>query len=295
MFQSSAIREIVQEKLREITGISTNEIEIISVGGGSINQTCQIRLGNHSWFCKINSAVNFPRLFEKEKKGLELIGSKAVISVPGVTGCFESGQLQFLLMEWINTGERTKAFWQKFGEQLARMHQVESSQFGWQENNYMGSVVQSNMPESSWNRFFMEQRLQPMVDACYRNKLLRDQHLKQFENLYSKLHQVFDEKQNPVLVHGDLWSGNFICSQDSVPVLIDPAVYFGHPSVDLGMSTLFGGFNTQFYEAYQYQLPFPSNYKEQWEICNLYPLLIHLLLFGSSYLNGIEKTLRYYG
>ena len=85
-----------------------------------------------------------------------------------------------------------------------------------------------------------------------------------------------------------------MCNQDSKPVLIDTAIYFGHPSADLGMTTLFGGFDSQFYEAYNYHSPFPSKYKEQWKICNLYPLLIHLLLFGKSYLSQIEQTLHSY-
>ena len=83
-----------------------------------------------------------------------------------------------------------------------------------------------------------------------------------------------------------------MCNENSQPVLIDPAVYFGHRSMDLAMTTLFGGFAKLFYESYNYHFPLPGNYDEQWEVCNLYPLLIHLNLFGSSYLGQIEDTLR---
>jgi fructosamine-3-kinase len=76
--------------------------------------------------------------------------------------------------------------------------------------------------------------------------------------------------------------------------LIDPAVYFGHRSVDLGMTNLFGGFDQSFYEAYHYHFPLPNNYKEQWEVCNLYPLLVHLLIFGKSYLHQIDEILKKY-
>ena len=82
-----------------------------------------------------------------------------------------------------------------------------------------------------------------------------------------------------------------MCSKMQQPVLIDPAVYFGHRSIDLGMTTLFGGFEKSFYEAYHYHYPLPPNYKEQWAVSNLYPLLIHLLLFGKTYLSSIENTL----
>jgi protein-ribulosamine 3-kinase len=111
-----------------------------------------------------------------------------------------------------------------------------------------------------------------------------------FENLYRELESVFDIEQ-PSLLHGDLWNGNFMCDQNSEPVLIDPALYFGHRSMDLAMTALFGGFEKSFYEAYNYHFPFPNNYREQWEICNLYPLLIHLNLFGAGYLGQIGRTL----
>ena len=83
-----------------------------------------------------------------------------------------------------------------------------------------------------------------------------------------------------------------MCNHASEPVLIDPAVYFGHPAVDLAMTTLFGGFRSPFYEAYNYYAPFPPNHGEQWEICNLYPLLVHLYLFGNTYMPPIEQTLQ---
>jgi fructosamine-3-kinase len=158
----------------------------------------------------------------------------------------------------------------------------------------MGSVPQSNHPSDNWIDFFTDQRLQPLIDQCLSQKLLSSKHQTQFETLFKQLPSVFNKEQKPSLLHGDLWSGNFMCNKNEEPVLIDTAVYFGHPSIDLGMTTLFGGFHSGFYEAYNYHLPFPSNYKGQWEVCNLYPLLIHLLLFGTSYLSQIETILSQY-
>jgi fructosamine-3-kinase len=109
--------------------------------------------------------------------------------------------------------------------------------------------------------------------------------------LYQKLPQFFDDGEKPALLHGDLWSGNYMCSCTGTPLLIDPAVYYGHRCMDLAMTTLFGGFDAAFYEAYQHYFPLPKNYAVQREICNLYPLLIHLLLFGRSYLTSIQQTL----
>ncbi|HET6995923.1 MAG TPA: fructosamine kinase family protein, partial [Chitinophagaceae bacterium] len=145
-------------------------------------------------------------------------------------------------------------------------------------------------PAAEWPSFFVRHRLQPQIDMAISRQLLQKSHSVAFDSLFLKISSVF-EAGKPSLLHGDLWGGNFMCDQRSLPVLIDPAVYFGHRSMDLAMTTLFGGFDRSFYESYNYHFPLPSNYDEQWEICNLYPLLIHLNLFGSSYLPQITTTL----
>jgi protein-ribulosamine 3-kinase len=280
----------IKEKLAQGKNYS-DKVKFHLIGGGSINNTYRIDLQNDSYFCKINSATKFPQLFEKECHGLQLINQKGVIKVPETLHCFQSFDHQVLILEWIPQGNRDGKFWERFGQQLAALHQIKNEYFGLSESNYMGSVVQLNEPSLKWELFFYGKRIQPLISRCFDNGALTTKHLAKFDRLFLKLPEIFNDNQIPVLVHGDLWSGNFMCNNASDPVLIDPAVSYSHPSVDLGMSTLFGGFDQRFYKAYQYYNPFPSNYKEQWEVCNLYPLLIHLFLFGSSYLGQIEQTL----
>lgn len=211
--------------------------------------------------------------------------------MPEVVDHFCSDDQQVLLLEWIPAGPRTKEFWKAFGSGLAALHQIHNEHHGLDHDNYMGSVEQANDREADWCRFFMHRRLQPLVQQCTHQNLLNPKHLQLFEKLYKRLPGLF-EAEPPSLLHGDLWSGNFMCDDASRPVLIDPAVYYGHRSMDLGMTTLFGGFDAQFYQSYHYHYPLPSNYAEQWQVCNLYPLLIHLRLFGSSYRSQIESTLQ---
>ena len=269
--------------------LNKNIKEIETIGGGCINQTYKIKTVDDTFFCKINSASKFPHLFEKERNGLELIQSQHIIKTPAVINYSVKNDDQILVMEWIEEGNRNNKFWKTFGEELAALHQIHSEYFGLNEDNFMGSVPQSNFQHGEWFSFFMSQRLQPLVKMC--KQLLPTKLLKQFENLYQRLRQIFNNEK-PSLLHGDLWTGNFMCTNESKPVLIDPAVYFGHRSVDMGMTTLFGGFDPLFYESYNYLFPFPANYKEQWMVCNLYPLLIHLFLFWKSYLSQIEQTLK---
>lgn len=259
-----------------------------AVGGGSINETYRIGWGDRRYFGKLNSASKFPQLFQKEKAGLRLLSSQGILRTPDVVACGEKNGRQVLLLEWIEPGERTKNFWQTFGERLARLHRVSAPFFGLTEDNYMGSVPQSNRRHPTWPRFFWEERLQPLLALCRHH--LSGTHVGRFETLAARLEEIFADEP-PSLVHGDLWSGNFLCSTDGEPVLIDPAVAFGHRSVDLGMTTLFGGFPPPFYDAYRYHFPLPANDEEQRAVCNLYPLLVHLYLFGRSYLAPVEKTL----
>jgi len=297
----------IQKYLNQYFSASNSTIRFHSIGGGCINDCFQITVNSEKFFLKINSAGKHPNLFEKEKNGLELLGSQNIIRIPKPIFCDEVEDKQILLLEWIETGSRTQQFWKTFGEQLARLHHITWSHrprlrktfggrrdgqtmFGLDEDNYMGSLPQKNEPHSNWNKFFIDCRLQPQIKLAEQKHLLLKKHLAAFENIYSKLPEIFNEEK-PSLLHGDLWSGNFMCDENSQPVLIDPAVYYGHRSMDLAMTTLFGGFDKAFYDSYNYHFPFPSNYYEQWNVANLYPLLIHLNLFGSGYLAQIESIL----
>ncbi|MDQ3277827.1 MAG: fructosamine kinase family protein [Bacteroidota bacterium] len=283
-------KSILQKRLN-ILYQKTGELHLRSISGGSINETYHVRFGNASFFCKVNSATKFPHLFDTERNSLTLIGRQNKIKTPAVIDCFEAGEEQFLLLEWIDEGERTTAFWKMFGEQLAALHSVKSETCGLEEDNYMGSVPQYNREMADWCSFFAEQRLIPMIERCVENQLLNSIDYKEVEKLILKLPAIFNEEK-PSLLHGDLWSGNFLCNNNAAPVLIDPAAYHGHRSIDLAMTTLFGGFQKPFYDAYHYHYPLPENHKEQWAVCNLYPLLIHLYLFGTSYLTSVRNTLR---
>lgn len=284
------IHSLLQKRLAA-TDSAGDAVRLQPIGGGSINDTYRLSFAGQTYFCKANSATKFPHLFAREKQGLEILAQQALIKTPRVIDCFEAEGHQLLLLEWIEEGERTTRFWETFGEQLAALHHVSSQAFGLEHDNYMGSVPQQNGFHDDWSTFFSLERLAPMVRKCAEKKLLQPQHFTQFDALQKKLPSIF-EAEKPALVHGDLWSGNFLCDQFSKPVLIDPAVYFGHRSVDLAMTTLFGGFRQPFYEAYHYHFPLPSNHAEQWAVCNLYPLLIHLYLFGAGYLPQIERTLK---
>jgi fructosamine-3-kinase len=289
---NTSIQKYLNQFFSDELNLPTSLMQVHTVGGGSINNTYQLIVNSQSkFFLKVNSATKYPKLFHKEKKGLEFLNNKKILRVPSVVACNEIEDYQLLVLEWIEEGLRTEGFWKKFGEQLAAVHHVSNPYFGFEEDNYMGALSQRNDRCDTWIEFFVHRRLQPQIEIAGVNHLLQSKHLTAFENLYRRLGNIFNNEQ-PSLLHGDLWSGNFMSDQNSDVVLIDPAVYFGHRSMDLAMTTLFSGFDKSFYDSYHYHFPFPKNYREQWDVCNLYPLLIHLNLFGSGYLSQIENILR---
>jgi len=290
---SLGISSTLTEVLARSAGVdNTRPVQVRAIGGGSINATYHVTTSrDRQWFCKINDASRFPDLFILERQGLALLEATGAIRVPKVIACENIDQDQVLVLEWISEGLRSDDFWRRFGEQLAALHRITGPAFGLDHHNYMGVLPQSNTPSPGWVDFFIHQRLEPQITLAMGKGLLGGRDLQQFQRLYKVLDTIFPDEP-PALLHGDLWSGNFLCDEHGRPVLIDPAVYYGHRSVDLAMTTLFGGFERPFYEAYAYHYPFPPNHREQWDICNLYPLLIHLNLFGKSYLANILRTIQ---
>jgi len=285
----------LQASLRSLLGDLLNfpihHLLLNSIGGGSINQTFEL-IVNHQqrFFAKMNSTTRFPALFDLEVKGLSLLREQKIFRVPEIIAVTAIEERQWLILEWIETGIQTNKFWKSFGERLAILHSFSNDHFGLNTDNYMGALKQSNKKSARWDQFFITERLQPQVKSALDSGLLEQKQVKHFDRLYQNLGDLFP-LTNPSLLHGDLWSGNFICDQHSEPVLIDPATYFGHAAMDLGLTELFGGFDDSFYQAYAANFPLPSNFAAQREICRLYPLLIHLNLFGRSYLPAIKETI----
>ena len=175
MHLSSQVQSAIQQKISNYLP-GTSNFQLRPIAGGSINDTYQIESAGKFIFCKLNSATKFPQLFIKEQNGLELIAKQSIIKTPSVIGCFDQDDSQVLLLEWIREGDRTEVFWKRFGEQLAALHQRSSNLFGLEEDNYMGSVPQSNRQHQTWINFFMEERIQPMVKRCVEKGQLTKSH-----------------------------------------------------------------------------------------------------------------------
>lgn len=261
------------------------------VGGGSINEARKIATTHGVFFAKLNKAKAYPTMFEREAAGLRFLAQYSEFKIPTVLGSGVSDDTQWIVMEFIQGGVRRDDFWQLFGQRLAKMHQQAGDHFGMEEDNYIGSLPQSNKPSKVWTDFFASERLEPQLKLARDQGLLTAEMSKYFDKLFGRLQHYFPEEP-PAPLHGDLWTGNFMTNVQGEATIFDPAVYLGHRYMDLGMSRLFGGFEEGFYEAYHEAYPLDPSWREGAMIANLYPLMVHVNLFGRGYAAQVVQTLR---
>lgn len=260
------------------------------VGGGSINETFVINTNRGHFFVKKNSASRFPDMFKKEVKGISILAETNEILVPEIIGIGESNSEAFLILENIESGLKSQTFWDDFGQQLAKLHSHSVDYFGLDHDNYIGSLVQKNSKHDNWTDFFKEERLEFQLRMARNSGIVSKPITASFDRFFNKLDEIFPKEQSSLL-HGDLWGGNFMVSSVGEPIIIDPAVYYGHREMDLGMTQLFGGFDKQFYVSYNRHFPLESGWEQRLQYCNLYPLLVHVNLFGGSYLQSISSII----
>jgi protein-ribulosamine 3-kinase len=287
MTPSKAIISIVEEHLSDtITGSRF-------VSGGSINIAYELQTSGGKYFLKVNHKALYPGMFAAEAEGLKLLTKTNTVKVPGIVLQGDAGNESFLLLEWVDARRGSVQATQNLGAQLAQMHRNTADTFGLDHDNYIGSLPQSNRKHDKWSDFFIQERLQPMVSLAADKRLLEYADAGNFEKLYTKLPELFDEEA-PALLHGDLWSGNYLTTPADEPYLIDPAVYYGHREVDLAMTALFGGFSNEFYIDYNEAFPLAKGWQQRADLWNLYPLLVHLNLFGAGYLGRVRDAVKSY-
>jgi protein-ribulosamine 3-kinase len=279
--------EILGKKLNS----SVKIISINPISGGCINNAVKLSANSGDYFLKWNNAAAFPGMFEAEAKGLIHLNATKSFRIPKVIAAGIADKESFLLLEFIQPGHKSQGYWKNFGTALAELHRNTNSHFGLDHPNYIGSLPQQNNFHSSWSEFFVLERIEPQIRIAKNAEKINQQTIEKFQQLFTKIKEIFPEEP-PALLHGDLWSGNIMAAAGNQPCIYDPAVYFGHREMDLAMSKLFGGFDNLFYQNYNEHYPLEKNWQKRSDICNLYPLMVHVNLFGGGYLSQVEAILR---
>lgn len=266
-----------------------------TVSGGSINQAHKLLTNRGNFFLKWNQSApdNF---FDVEAKGLKLLGSaESNLRIPKVIASQkpDSETPGFLLMEYISEGSGDSSDSYTFGAELAKLHNTKGAHFGLSYKNYIGSLPQKNDEHDDWVSFFIDQRINPQLKMAIDSGKLSQSILKPWKRLMNQLDDLLPATK-PSLIHGDLWGGNYLFDENGVGVLIDPAVYYGHPEMDLAFSKMFGGFAGSFYEGYESVNPLQGSFSDRIQIYNMYPLLVHVNLFGGHYVTQFERFIQTY-
>lgn len=283
----SDLQNILSEKFgKNISAESFNPVD-----GGCINETAKIKTNQGFFFAKWNDAKRFPKMLDAESKGLRLLKDADEIKIPEVIAQKTIGNTQYLILEFIDSARMSKNFWNDFGKSLAQLHKHTAEKFGLDHDNYIGSLPQNNHQHSTWNEFFILERVEPQIKLARDDKRISNSIIQQFNKLFSKLETIL-LVEKPSLLHGDLWNGNYLIGSKGEPCIIDPAVYYGHREMDIAMTKLFGGFSPEFYQSYHEELPLEKDWQKRIDIFNLYPLMVHVNLFGGSYAMQVETILK---
>lgn len=288
----SVLRDQVAARLG--LGGRENITRFAPVAGGCINNGGKLSTTTGTFFIKWNKTSSLPGMFDAEARGLALLSEARAIRIPNVVAAGEHEGTQWLVLEWIEPSSRASDYWHTFGQQLAALHKVTHTHHGLDHNNYIGSLHQQNDRTGSWIDFFIQSRLDPQLRLAVDKGRADRSLVHAFETLYARLPSMLPEEA-PSLLHGDLWNGNLMTASHGEPCLIDPAVYFGNREMDLAMTRLFGGFDIRFYDAYQEAHPLQPGSASRVDIYNLYPLMVHVNLFGGGYTAQVKQILRQLG
>ena len=266
-----------------------------SLSGGCISSSYKVNTKDgNSYFLKYNYSSGSD-MFLTEAHGLQELDKPGVITIPKVI----SFDKEFILLDLIENSGRSKNFSEDFGRKFAVLHKFNNEKYGFYEDNYIGSNPQLNIPdndeEKNWTKFYFQKRILYQFHLAEKSGNSTSDLRSSISQLENKIDLIVtDNSEKPSLLHGDLWGGNYMVDKNGFACLIDPAVYYGNREADLAMTKLFGGFDSEFYRAYNEEFPLPDGYDYRENIYKLYHVLNHLNLFGSGYYSQAISLIKYY-
>ncbi|MEO6095491.1 MAG: fructosamine kinase family protein [Fibrobacteria bacterium] len=265
-------------------------IGLEAVPGGSINQTFLLRTASGVCFCKWNP--NAPAgFFRREAEGLAALAAAGTgLRIPGLIAVspepppLAPNGPTLLLLEYLESDPDgpSPETWEALGRGLAVLHRAPEDRFGLNRDNFCGLTLQENGWSDDWAGFYREKRLGALVDRLAKRGDLGPDEIRDYSRLLARLPELLSHRPVPSLIHGDLWSGNFLAAVTG-PALVDPAAYCADREAEWGMMLLFGGFPDSVLAAYQEVWRLPEGWRDRIPLYQLYHVLNHFMLFGGGY------------
>jgi protein-ribulosamine 3-kinase len=273
-------------------GLGSPVVGARPLSGGDINDAYEVTLDDgRKLFVKSNASAPGD-MFIAEARGLAWLGEAKALRVPAVVAASGANDVTpFLALEMIEQAPRAASFDERLGRGLAALHRHGAGAFGLDHDNYVGRLPQANKLAVAWPEFYRVRRLGPQLKLAVDGGLASVRMRRGFERLFAMLDELCGPAEPPSRLHGDLWGGNLIGDEHGEPVLIDPAVYGGHREIDLAMMRLFGGFGPRVFAAYEEAWPLAHGHAERVPLYQLYPLMVHVNLFGGGYVGSVESAL----
>ncbi|MGD9695080.1 MAG: fructosamine kinase family protein [Thermoleophilia bacterium] len=264
------------------------------VGGGDVSRALRVRLADGRDLFVKHRAGAPAGMYGAEAEGLAWLAGAGALRTPRVVAAVDEGPVPFIAMEWIERGAPAPDHDERLGRGLAALHLAGAPRFGLDRDNLIAVLPQPNGPAADWPEFYARRRLRPLARRAVDDGTLPASVLSDLEALEARLPDLCGPPEPPSRLHGDLWSGNAIVDAAGLPVLIDPAVYGGHREVDLAMMRLFGGFSARVFAAYDEAHPPAPGHRDRVDLYQLYPLLVHVALFGGGYVGRFRAALARY-
>jgi fructosamine-3-kinase len=273
-------------------GLGLSIVSSRALAGGDINLAFEATLEDGERVFVKNHPDAPGEMFRTEARGLAWLAEARALRVPRVLAVSEiDSSTSFLVLEYLEPADKGRAFDETLGRGLAALHRSGAPCFGLDHDNFIGSLPQKNDARPTWAAFYREQRLQVQLRRAVDRNLVDGRLAHEFDRLFDQLESLVGPAEPPSRLHGDLWGGNIHVDDHGRPCLIDPAAYGGHREIDLAMMRLFGGFGARVFDAYREAWPLADGHEHRISLYQLYPLLVHVNLFGGSYVKQAERAL----
>jgi fructosamine-3-kinase len=264
------------------------------VSGGSINEALQVELADgRTAFVKTRPDPR-PGEYAAEAASLAWLAEPGAVRVPAVIASGED----FLALEWVESGALDAAGEEALGRGLAAMHAAGADAFGAFHDAapelHIGPLGFDATPADEWPAFYAERLVRPLIAQAVERGSLSRGGAEAVGRVCDRIADLAGPAEPPARLHGDLWSGNVMAGADGGAWLIDPIAYGGHREVDLAMLRLFGGPSRRVFDAYREAAPLADGHEERVELWQLFPLMVHAVLFGGGYGGSAEAVARRY-
>ncbi|MDX8339516.1 fructosamine kinase family protein [Draconibacterium sp. IB214405] len=283
----------VENRLSTVFDETVNITSSKPLSGGCINHASKIETNLGNFFLKWNQHCESD-IFTREAESLSelLKGSDENLLVPKVFCAKEMDESPaFIVTEYFQPGGGDQS--EQLGRGLAKIHSFQRDDFGFFSDNYCGATSQYNNWKNNWIEFYRDNRLGYLLQLIRNTRPIGSDYMKLFEKLLDRISSLIPNEEKASLIHGDLWSGNYMQTTDG-PALIDPAASYSHREMEFGIITMFGGFSARFFSAYNEVFPLEPDWRERNPLYQLYHVLNHYYLFGGGYLQQAVSIAKHY-